>query len=112
MPKLTPTIPSLWAIASNCASVKLRGCGQRAWALEWVATSGAVLNAAVCQKVFSFMCETSIMMRRWLQARISASPAGVRPGPVSGEPGNGPLTPVPKAFGRFQNGPMLRTPSR
>ena len=42
LPKFTPTKPSLSAIACSWRSVRLRGCGQRACTLEWVATSGAL----------------------------------------------------------------------
>ena len=37
-------------MASSCLSVRLRGVGQRAWTLEWLATSGAVEIFWISQK--------------------------------------------------------------
>ena len=52
-----------------------------AWALEWLATSGAVLSWATSQKPFSFMCDRSTRMPSSLHPRTSALPASVDPGP-------------------------------
>src|SRR3712207_9138684 len=57
--KFTPTIPSESRIASSCLSVRLREVGQRACALEWVATRGASVIPATSQKPGSFRCERS-----------------------------------------------------
>ena len=45
------------------------------------------------------------------QRLISRRPAGVSPGPVSGEDGNLNRTPLPKRFGRLHTGPRLRRPA-
>ncbi len=45
MAKFSPTMPPDSAIIASCRSVRLRVEGVTAWALEWVATSGAVLIA-------------------------------------------------------------------
>ena len=61
--------------------------GQMAWALEWVATSGAVESLATSRKPASFICDRSIRMPSSLQRFTSLSPASVRPGPISGPDG-------------------------
>ena len=45
-----------------------------------------------------------------LHARTSSFPAGVSPGPVSGERGNANGTPWPKMLGRLQTSPSERSP--
>ena len=45
------------------------------------------------------------------QRRTSASPAAVRPGPVSGEEGKANGTPCANAFGRLHTGPSERSPA-
>src|ERR1700730_4245907 len=67
-------------MAANCRSVRFRECGLIAWALEWVATSGALLIAATSQKPRSLRCERSIKIRKRLQAPISALPRSGKPG--------------------------------
>ena len=51
------------------------------------------------------------MIRSSLQALISALPASVRPGPVSGGLGKRNGTPWPKMLGRLQTGPSERRPA-
>ena len=53
--KFSPTRPLLSRIASSCRSVRLRATGVRAWALEWLATSGWSESWATSQKPFSVM---------------------------------------------------------
>ena len=106
-----PTTPPLAATASSCASVRLRVDGQSACAFECVATSGAVERRATSQKPRSLRCERSTSSPSRLQRRTSRSPAAVRPGPVSGEPGKRNGTPSAKAFGRLQTSPIERRPA-
>ena len=86
--------------------------GAKACALEWLATSGASLKAATSQNPASLRWLRSIMIRSSLQARTSALPASVRPGPVSGELGKRNGTPCPNALGRLQTGPQGTQPRR
>ena len=111
--KFRPTIPRLSRMASSCRSVRLRADAQRRWTFEWVATSGASVSAATSQNPFSFRCDRSSRMRRALQARTSARPASVRPGPVSGGDGKTerhtvaePVGPAPDRADRAQAGRM------
>ena len=58
------------ACRSDCANA-----GQSACALEWVATSGALLIAATSQKPRSLRCDRSIRICKRLQAPISSLPS-------------------------------------
>jgi hypothetical protein len=74
-------------MAASCLSVRVLECGLKAWALEWVATSGASLMAATSQNPRSLMCERSIRIPSRSHRRTSSLPRSVRPGPVSGDEG-------------------------
>src|SRR5271169_2618410 len=65
-----PTKPPVSRIAANCLLVRFRECGLKACALEWVATSGALLIAATSQNPRSLRCERSIRIFNWLHADI------------------------------------------
>src|SRR3954447_6293677 len=106
-----PTIPSAAPMASSWASVRLRLEGASAWTPECEAISGPSSWRATSQKPASLRWLRSTAMPSSAQRRTSAVPAGVRPGPVSGEDGNANGTPWAKAFGRLHTGPSERRPA-
>ena len=106
-----PTRPPDAPIASSCSSVRLRADGASAWQPECDAISGPASSRATSQNPASFMWLRSTAMPSCAQRRTSAAPAGVRPGPVSGDDGNANGTPCANAFGRLQTGPSDRRPA-
>ena len=107
-----PTSPPDAAIASSCASVRLRVDAHRAWTPECEAISGAPSSRATSQKPASLRWLRSTAMPSSAQRRTSRRPAAVRPGPVSGEAGNMNGTPWANAFGRLHTGPASAGPRR
>ena len=71
-------------MAENLTRAKQLLEGVTAWALEWLATSGASLSEATSSKPASFRCERSMTMPSALHSLTSRLPASVSPGPVSG----------------------------
>src|SRR6478672_2370868 len=106
-----PTSPPEAAIASSCASVRLRVEAHRAWMPECEAMSGAPSSRATSQKPASLRWLRSTAMPSSAQRRTSRRPAAVRPGPVSGDAGNMNGTPWANALGRLQTGPSERRPA-
>ena len=109
--KLIPTSPRRSPIARSWSSVRLRGEAHSTCAPECEATSGAALSSATSQKPRSLRCETSMTIPSSPQARTSARPASVRPGPWSGEPGKPNGTPVANALRRLHTSPSERRPA-
>src|SRR6266436_10299532 len=97
-------------MASSCLSVRFLVEEQIACTHACVATRGATLNLATSQKPFSLRWDTSIMRPRRLHALTKSFPAGVSPGPVSGERGHANGTPWPKMLERLQTSPSERSP--
>ena len=108
--KQTPTTPPESPTASSCASVRLRAEGTSAWAHACVTTSGWSVTSATSQNPRSLRWARSTRIPSALQARTSARPASVSPGPMSGEAGAANGTPCPNAFGRLHVMPSERSP--
>ena len=98
-------------MASSCASVRLRLTGHSACAPECEAISGARSSLATSQNPASLRWLRSTAMPSSAQARTSALPARVSPGPWSPVDGNANGTPWPNALWRLWTGPSERSPA-